>query len=321
MCLTSGREDYRVKLSDQLKAIEAVDPTQYPDSVLAYFRFYELEPQEDTTRHIFGTFESQSWTLAAHIYIPQDYKATIILLHGYLNHSGQFKHLIKHLLKQNYAVALYDLPGHGLSTGPAGQIDDFSQYTQNLKDFIKRIKTLTKGPYHLIGFSTGASVAIDYFLSTEQPFLEKTILAAPLIRSTSWKASKTGFEFYSKFADTVPRIFRNNSSDKEFLKFNRKKDVLHGQYVGLKWVKALHDWNDKIVDLPFVEKPVFIIQGDKDTTVSWKHNIKFLSKKFPNANIKIIEGARHELFNESEQFRREILSQVDFWLNSESVTK
>ena len=305
--LLSDRKDYQVNITNQLKPIQNVDTTQYPDAVLAYFRYYDLIPEDDSTRHLFGTFDSQNQTLTAHIYIPQDYKATVVLLHGYLNHAGQFKHLIKQLLKENYAVALYDLPGHGLSTGPGGQIDDFAQYTHTLNDFIEIIKLLTKGPYHLIGFSTGGGIAVDYLLNTEKPVFDKVILAAPLIRNSAWKASKAGYEFYSKFSQTVPRMPRKNSSDEKFLKFNRQMDVLHGRAVGLKWVKALHDWNDRIKNLPPVEKPVYVIQGDKDTTVLWKYNAKFLKKKFINVHVEIVKNARHELFNEARDIREHVL--------------
>ena len=151
-----------MNITNRLKPIAAVNPDQYPEEVLAYFSFYDLEPTNKSVKHIFGTFNSQRWTLAAHIYIPQKAKATVVLLHGYLNHTGQFKHLIKHLLRQNYAVALYDLPGHGLSTGQRGQIDSFAQYTHTLNDFIDAVQPLTAGPYHLVAFSTGASIAVDY---------------------------------------------------------------------------------------------------------------------------------------------------------------
>jgi alpha-beta hydrolase superfamily lysophospholipase len=305
--LVSDRKDYHVNITNQLKPIQKVDPAQYPDSLLAYFCYYGLVPQDDSTQHLFGTFDSQNQTLAAHIYIPQDYKATVVLLHGYLNHSGQFKHLIKRLLRENYAVALYDLPGHGLSTGPRGQINDFDQYTNTLNDFIETIKTLTKGPYHLVGFSTGGGIAVDYLLNTKKPVFDKVVLAAPLIRNNAWKASKAGCEFYSQFSQTVPRIPRRNSSDKQFLRFNREMDVLHGRSVGLKWVKALHEWNDKINPLPPVEKPVYIIQGDKDTTVLWKYNVKFLKKKFLNARVEMVKNARHELFNEAQNIRENVL--------------
>jgi lysophospholipase len=313
--LVSDRKDFQVNITNQLKPIQEVDPAQYPDTVLAYFRYYDLGPEDPATQHLFGTFSSQNQTLAGHVYIPHDCKATVILLHGYLNHAGQFKHLIKKLLKENYAVALYDLPGHGLSTGPSGQIDDFTQYTSSLNDFIEVVKLLTKGPCHLIGFSTGGGIAVDYLLNTKRPVFDKVVLAAPLIRNNAWEASKKGYEFYSQFSQTVPRVPRRNSSDKQFLKFNREMDVLHGRSVGLKWVKALHEWNDKITSLPPVEKPVYIIQGDKDTTVLWKYNTKFLKEKFVNARIEMVKDARHELFNEAQNIRESVLKLTTDYLS------
>lgn len=317
--LISCREDFQMNMIDQLKPIQEADPAQYPDSVLAYFRYYELEPENPAVIHLFGTFTSQNQKLACHLYKTHDCKATVVLLHGYLNHAGQFKHLIKHLLEENYAVALYDLQGHGLSTGPSGQIDDFAQYTHSLNDFIEVIKPLTKAPYHLIGFSAGGAIAVDYLLNTKDPVFDKVVLAAPLIRNNAWDASIKGCEFYSQFSQTVPRVPRRNSSDKKFLKFNREMDVLHGRNVGLKWVKALHQWNDKIVTNQLVEKPVYIIQGDKDTTVLWNYNVKFLKEKFVNAHVEMVKDARHELFNEAQNIRESILELTIDYLSAEKT--
>jgi alpha-beta hydrolase superfamily lysophospholipase len=109
-------------------------------------------------------------------------------------------------------------------------------------------------------------------------------------------------------------MHRENSSDKEFLEFNRSRDFLHLQTVPLKWVEALHDWNDRITDLPACEAKIKVIQGTSDTTVDWKFNIEFIREKFSNAQITIIEGARHELFNESAEIRKQIFSKISSYL-------
>ncbi len=123
-----------------VKVREAMQPLddfsgEYPDSVIEYFKFYGLDFDANDVEHVFGTFESGELVLAGHIYKPKKYKATVITAHGYFDHCGQLGHLIKYLLEAVYAVAAFDLPGHGLSTGQRGAIDDFAQYSQVLIDF------------------------------------------------------------------------------------------------------------------------------------------------------------------------------------------
>lgn len=313
------KEEYiaMTKIIDQVK--EAIKPFddfsgEYPDSVIDYFKFYGLDVDSNNVEHIFGTFESKGFTLVGHIYKPNKYKATIFLLHGYFDHCGQLNFLIKHLLEAGYAVAAFDLPGLGLSDGERASIDDFTQYGQALADFVDKTKGQLNEPYYFVGHSTGAAAAIDYLLTNKNAIFSRVVLAAPLIHCTAWEQSKIGYNEKVQFVKSVPRIFRKNSSDAAFLDFIKNKDPLQNKTIPLKWVKALHDWNDKIADLPPCEKPVKIIQGTKDTTVDWQYNIKFLKEKFSNAEISLIDKANHELFNESADIREDLFLQISHYL-------
>ncbi len=277
-----------------------------------YLEYYGLdfENRIPGLTHRFGKFQSGQFTLASHIYTPQKPIATVVLLHGYSNHCGQFRHLIDRLLKANYSVALYDLPGHGLSTGDRGAIDTYSQYTQTLLAFEKIVTAQCPGPYHLLGFSNGGGIVVDYLLGENEGTFDRIILAAPLIHNAAWKASESGYKFYSKFADSIPWMHRKNSSDGEFLKFNRNSDFLHCRAVPLKWVKAVHEWDDTLKDKKPANRPILVIQGDKDSTVDFKYNLEFIKKKLPLTSVTVINGARHELFNESDELRNRTIERV-----------
>ncbi len=74
-------------------------------------------------------------------------RGTIFLLHGYNDHTGILKNLICFCLNQNYSVAVYDLPGLGLSSGEQGAIKDFSEYADILKTFFPFIKILCQNHF------------------------------------------------------------------------------------------------------------------------------------------------------------------------------
>jgi alpha-beta hydrolase superfamily lysophospholipase len=276
-----------------------------------YFQYYGLDIEPGKYEHFFGAFDSNDFTLSAHIYRPKEYKATVVILHGYLGHCGLLSKLIESLLKEDYAVACFDLPGHGLSSGESAYIEDFAQYTQALKDFMIVLKPQMAEPYHLIGHSTGGSCVIDYLLREKGEDFDKVILAAPLVRSVLWNSSKIGHKFYGLFSKRIGRVFRNNSSDKDFLQFVKYRDPLQARKVPLRWTKALYEWNDKIACAEISDKSILVIQGKADSTVDYKFNIRFLRSKFPNMQIKFIENARHELFNESSEIREEVFFQIE----------
>jgi alpha-beta hydrolase superfamily lysophospholipase len=260
--------------------------------------------------------------------------AMVIVLHGYLNHTGQMKHLIASLLENDFAVGSFDLPGHGLSEGKEAAVGVFGDYTQALLDFVLTIRAFGPGPLHFVGFSTGAGVGVESLLSDKEKrkldsrlrgndtslyseLFDKVVLAAPLIRWRSYSASKATYAFYRMFTDRVRRLPQKNSSDNNFLSFNRHDDYLHCRYVSLDWVKALYDWNARLAAATPCDKEVFILQGDHDTTVDWRYNLGLLREKFPAANVQMVKGARHELFNETAALRNECLAKITVWLAQE----
>ena len=304
-------------LRDQLiiEPIEQVEPDRYSPAVEKYFIHYGLDGDWYNAEHLFGSFESAGFTLAAHLYKPTQYTATVILLHGYLNHTGQFRNLIRYLLENGFAVAVYDLPGHGLSSGETAAIDSFDQYVQTTQDFMRVIRKYLDGSYHAIGFSTGAAVLVEMMLENIATDFEKIVMAAPLIHWSAYEQSKGTYKVYNQFTDKITRFHRKNSSDKEYLIFNKTQDYLNAKHLSLKWVKALFDWNDKIEPMAACNRDVLVLQGDKDGTVEWHYNIDLIGKKFPNATIQMIPGANHELFNEAPEYKQQVLEFVSDFLS------
>lgn len=299
---TSQRERNHVRERLEMEPIEQAHGRGYSEAVCSYFSHYGLATNGDGSEHFFGTFASGGFTLVGHLFRPSSYRATVILVHGYLNHSGQFKKLIHYLLDKGFAVGVFDLPGHGHSSGEAAAIDSFGQYTQAIDDFMTVIKPRLHGPYYGVGFSLGGAIVMELLLAGKTTF-EKTVLAAPLIHWSLYEQSKGTYSVYSKFTDRIARFHQKNSSDRDYLIFNRTQDYLHCKTLSLRWVKALFDWNDRLAAAVPCAAPVLVLQGDKDGTVEWEYNLETVKTKFPYAQIEMIRGARHELFNEADVYR------------------
>ena len=285
----------------------------YAEPVRSYFAHYGLTAG-DGCEHVFGTFDSGPFTLAGHLFRPADCQGTVVLLHGYLNHSGQMQHLVRYLTARGLAAAVFDLPGHGHSSGPEAAIDSFDQYVQAVDDFLAALRLRLTGPMSMLGFSLGGAIAMQMF-ARDPALFEKVILAAPLVHWTLYEQSKNTYKVYSQFTDRIRRFHQKNSSDKAYLTFNRTQDYLHCQSISLSWVKALFDWNERIEAMRPCEAPLLVLQGDKDRTVEWRYNLKLIGKTFPNAQIDIIDGARHELFNEAPPLRNQALKKAAAFFN------
>ncbi|MBU1260612.1 MAG: alpha/beta hydrolase [Planctomycetes bacterium] len=280
----------------------------YFNSAEEYLKFYGLGCA--SVRYECVPFKSNGFELAGQVFVPKEYKATVVILHGYLGHCGLLAKIIRYLTGTGFAVAVYDLPGHGLSSGEPTAIDDFSQYTDSLVVFLTIARQKLHGPYHIIGHSMGAAIVMDYIFSGKKDYFDKVILAAPLIRSQLWFLSKLGYMIYRPFAKRIFRLFRNVSSDKDFLKFVKHKDPLQAKNLSLSWTGAMFKWNREIADAQVSDRPVMVIQGTCENIVSWRYNLKFIQSKFSNTQIKLVENVRHELFNESAEIREKVFSQI-----------
>jgi len=310
----SPEDRFAFHLEQTQKGLRPLNLTEAPimtASAKIYLTFYGISFKG--IRHYLGTFTSGSYDLAAHIFLPPDAKATVFLLHGYLDHTGNLKHLIDLCIRQRYAVAIYDLPGHGLSSGASCSIDDFSEYVSVFDDFLRMYRTQLPGPYYFVGHSTGSAIAIDYLHRFNSKAFDKVIYIAPLVRSAYWTISRAHHYLAKPFIKTVPRVFFDNSSDPQFNRF-LKDDPLQCKEIPLKWIEALFAWNERVEGFRPISRPVLVLQGTDDTVVDWQYNIPFLKRKNASVTVKWFQGARHHLVNESAAIRSEVLDSVRSYL-------
>ncbi len=216
------------------------------DGLKEYLRFYSLWPADDVF-YRGGVFESNGFTLSGHIFSPsKETRRIVILHHGYLHHVAQFRNLLAVLLDAGFAVAMYDMPGHGLSSAVLGDIEDFDMYSNVLSDFIALAKGDVYDRVNLTGISLGGAVTFDYLRRFGSEGIEKVILAAPLVRCRDWTWTKIGMGLAGLFVKYVPRLKNTESSDEEFIDFNNNKDGLAIKRVPLNWVKSMHRWEKKM---------------------------------------------------------------------------
>ena len=281
-------------------------------SITEYFDYYGIHFED--TRHLFGTFKSDDNVLAAHVFLPDAPKGTIFLLHGYYDHTGILKNLIRSCLSQGYATTVFDLPGHGLSTGERFSINDFSEYVAVLNDFIKLCQHQLPAPFHLIGHSTGSAIAYEYLNAAQDMKFDKVIFLAPLVHNAHWYIAKTVYFIAKVFSRNLPRLHKRNSSDPHFIEFVKKDPLQRRMIVPIQFLKALYGWDKRIRGYESVPYPVLIIQGTHDVIVDWKYNINFLERKIKRLTLKFIQNANHQLVNENLFIQSEVFNCIKYYL-------
>ncbi len=261
--------------------------------------------------HRVGTVTSGDFSLAVHSYQQSAASCNLLLVHGYLDHSGLFGHLIEYGLRRGNNVLVFDLPGHGLSTGERAVIDDFGDYSRAIAATL-HASDLPPLPWWAMGQSTGCSALFEYARTGQWPF-SAAVFLAPLIRPKSWHFVRFAHVLLHRFTEGTRRKFSDNSSDKDFLAFV-KQDPLQSRKISTRWIGALRLW---LADLPMRDLgigPVLVLQGDADETVAWQWNMEAIPSLFPACQIRYLAGAGHHLANESADIRERYLLAVDDYL-------
>ena len=271
----------------------------------------DFERQLPGVQHRIGTVKSGEFSLAVHCYTQPDASTNLLLLHGYLDHSGLIGHLVEYGLQRGCNVIAFDLPGHGLSTGEQVAIDDFADYSRAIVDVLAQ-STLPELPWWVIAQSMGCAALIDYAGKYPWNFAGAVFLA-PLIRPASWGKVRLGYTLLYRFRDSIAREFNENSGDKQFLAFIRQ-DPLQARYIPLRWIGALCRWLSALEYRDLGVGPLLVIQGDADGTVDWRYNMKHIAELFPGCQIEYLSGAGHHLANETTDLRRLYLGKIDAFL-------
>ncbi|HCJ31191.1 MAG TPA: alpha/beta hydrolase [Pseudomonas sp.] len=293
---------------DALRA--QLGPLSHGAELTAEARFYQahygldLPHQRNVRRHL-GCFSVQGYKVAAQVWCPEQPVATLLILHGYYDHMGLYRHAVDWGLQMGFAVLACDLPGHGLSSGPRASINEFDEYQAVLQGLLHEAAELNlPRPWHLLGQSTGGAIVLDYLLShPEHPQLGRGILLAPLVRPCAWGWSRFSYEVVRHFVKQIPRRYSENSGDPAFLEFIRSNDPLQPDILPAAWVGALSRWIPRIEGTARSPHSPIIVQGEADMTVDWQHNLPLLERKFTAPEILRLPDARHHLVNEHEALR------------------
>lgn len=286
-------------------------------ALAAYCRFYGLDLEQDNPaiQHHLGYLSIAGFRVALHEYRLASSRGTVFIFHGYFDHAGLYTRLFAHLLKQGYNVVCYDLPGHGLSSGETAAIKSFEDYQQVLHTVMDSLRGSTPGPWFAIGQSTGGAVLIDYLLSgghsRASSAFQGVILLAPLVRPMGWPAIKVLHTLIKPFRSTWKRAFSRNSGSERFLRFLRDEDPLQSDVLSVTWVGALKEWIPRIERATPVAMAVTVIQGERDRTVDWPHNLRIVAKKFKGSRVYRLPGGHHHLVNEAQPLLGELFLLID----------
>ncbi len=107
-------------------------------------------------------------------------RGTLVIVHGYAEHSGRYLHVAESAQEAGCAVWAYDQYAHGQSPGPRGKLRDFDVLPADLGAFCAHVRERSPGPYYVLGHSMGGLVTLRA-LQTGRIAPDGLVLSSPFI--------------------------------------------------------------------------------------------------------------------------------------------
>ncbi len=244
-------------------------------------------------------------------------RASVLIVHGYAEHSGRYGHVAAHLVKQGFAVYGLDLRGHGQSEGERGLIRRFADFGLDLATCWSQIPPTQ--PRFLLAHSMGSLVALD-FLRQARPvaglITTGTVLAIDQ-DVPNWRIQTVTAlsRIWPQLA--VARLSSTEiSRDPAVMQAYEVDPLVYRGAVKAKTAVELFGAARRLrSQIHLLDLPVLALHGTQDRLAPVVGS-RYLVGDQPAANrtLKLYDGLAHELLNEPE--RQQVLTDLTTWLTA-----
>ena len=256
----------------------------------------------------------QSW-------IPEKPKAVIQIIHGGVEHVGRYKHLVKFLSENNYAVYGNDHRGHGKSEGRRNHIMNHSEFVEDCYTLTKMIKKIHPNlSVFIVGHSMGSFIAQRYIIKHQEDVTGLVLSGSGIEMPPLPKALQIIARIMYKI---FPTFTANSGIEPEDLSTDPDsvEDYINDPLINYKTATA--GYGICMMDHPKYVKgklvsvtlPILIQKGDLDTMIV---GIDELVNELEKADVtlKIYENYKHEVYTETKEKREIAFGDLVVWLNS-----
>jgi alpha-beta hydrolase superfamily lysophospholipase len=233
---------------------------------------------------------------------------TLIILHGYGDHSGRYEKFPERMRGLSVQMAAMDFRGMGRSEGARGTVGAFEDYLRDVSAFVTHLREKRALPKYFIlfGHSMGGLVAVSWAMKDPRP-VKMLILSAPFLGFRfSWVVGFLNWLVAlvaPHFAYRSPVRSRALSHDPEEIASHRK-DPLIVRHLSAHCVQELMKGMENLRKRAAlsVSFPVYMLGAGKECIVDPAASKRFFDRLVaPHKERMIFDGLYHEIFNEKDQ--------------------
>ncbi|MGB1299413.1 MAG: alpha/beta fold hydrolase [Psychrobium sp.] len=277
--------------------------------------------------------------------VQEGVSPAMIMVNGRTESYLKYQSLINEFYQLGYSVYMLDHRGQGLSqrlldNHHKGHVEDFSYYVEDLAKYIDDVVLPKKHTHHiLLGHSMGGTIATRY-VQTKVHQIERLILASPMhgillpapqfvveqIANAALMADKllqreSSYVLGGKPYDNA--AFEENELTQDEARYSNFRQI-YDDNPQLQLGSPTYHWLQTslvackacIADAPKITIPTLLLQAGAETIVDNEAQNEFVANMNPELIEKMaVEGARHELFFELEDYRTPVIAKVRQFLS------
>lgn len=271
---------------------------------------------------------------------PRASRGVVVVVHGYCEHRGRYRHVAEHLVEQGYAVMVGDLRGHGESAGERGFVRRFSEYLDDVTAFLGEAQTLFFGPEVtsgaqplptadvdtpqrpiLLGHSMGGLVALEYVLA-HPTSVRALALSAPFLGiKDSVPAWKRGLGLVASLVRPTLKLpngldSRHVSHDPDICQSYATDPLVTHDATARWFTETVSAQSDVKARANRIRTPSLFLHAGDDRIVDTAASQEVFSRLgASDKTLNVYPGLFHEIFNERPADRTRVLADLTNWLN------
>ncbi|MCX7513278.1 alpha/beta hydrolase [Frateuria hangzhouensis] len=262
---------------------------------------------------------ADSRRLCLHDWPLPDARAGVLIVHGLGEHAGRYGRLAAWFNARGYTVRSYDQRGHGRSPGRRGALSRPLELLDGLAEVHRRFAATLATPPLLLGHSMGGLVALRAVLDGYVA-PRALVLSSPALRTWEprWEQALA-----TRLARLLPNLPLRSGLPFEALSHDAavvaayRKDPLRSGWITPRLARFIFDGGRHcIARAAELSVPTLLLVAGADRLVDARGSCAFAAAAQAGGKLtmRVFDTLCHELFNEAEPARSEVLAQLAQWL-------
>jgi alpha-beta hydrolase superfamily lysophospholipase len=256
---------------------------------------------------------------------PAAPRGRVVVVHGFAEHRKRYRTLAGELAGAGLEAHLFDLRGHGESSGRRGHVERFAEYREDLDRVVAAILPSSGAagpapgpPAFLLGHSLGGLIALDSVLRRPAPFAALALSSpflAPAFRLPPFARALAGAAaLLAPAADFAAGLDPEGLSRDPELVRRYREDPLVLRRLTAAWLSAVLDAQEAVFERAGeIRLPTLLLLGSADPIADpARGRALFERLASPAKRLEVYEGFRHEVFNELG--RERVVADLIGWL-------